>query len=66
MIEIILYIILTCCFLMMIRNLWVYKIRMRLIDEDFELYRSLPSYDAMLIKFWIWDVNHFVRRSRNG
>jgi len=46
--------------LMSVRNEWVYRNRMRLIDESLDQYDSLPSYNQMFIKFWIWDVNKFL------
>ncbi len=54
---------LTVCGIITVRNPWVYKRRMEFIEKYFindgEHYRSLPSYDIMLWKFWIWDITKF-------
>lgn len=46
------------------RTDWVFEQRMRLIDEDFNAYRRLPSYDKMLRGhgFWRWDINYYLRK----
>ena len=46
------------------RNSWVYRQRLKLIDEDFMVYMTLPSYEAMLYGqgFWIWDIKYFIGR----
>jgi len=44
-----------------IRNNWVYKNRIKLIDDDWEAYKKLPSYDQMMFKFWVWDINKFIK-----
>jgi hypothetical protein len=47
-------IILLWCGFMLIRNQWVYKTRMKWIDEDIERYRRAKGYDAMVYRFWNW------------
>ncbi len=56
-------IFLVVCVYFAIRNHWVYTQRLKLIDEDFDTYRKLPSYDAMMIGrgFWRWDIEYFIR-----
>ncbi|MET0439171.1 MAG: hypothetical protein ABW043_16930 [Devosia sp.] len=53
---------------MLARNSWVFKQRMKLIRQSaydpatntLSPYASLPSYEAMLWRFWIWDINKFI------
>lgn len=48
-----------------IRNEWVYRKRLAMIDQDLDLYRSLPSYEAMLYRyFWVWNFEWFINRSK--
>ena len=44
-----------------IRNNWVYNNRIKLISDDWETYQKLPSYDQMMFKFWVWDINKFIK-----
>jgi len=44
------------CFFMLFRNDWVFKQRQRLLDENFFEYSKYWSYEKMLQKFYIWDV----------
>lgn len=39
----------------------VYNYRIDLLWDDFEAYNKLPSYDEMVCKFWIWDLDKFVK-----
>jgi hypothetical protein len=48
------------CFFKMHRNNWVYKVRLKMIDDDYETYHRLPSYDYMCDCWWIWDVKKFI------
>lgn len=43
-----------------IRNNWVYKNRIKLIDDDWKAYQKLPSYDQMMLRFWVWNINKFI------
>jgi hypothetical protein len=54
------------------RNIWVYNQRCNLIDEAYKdalagkdiknsRYYQLPSYNSMFNRFWIWDVNKFIK-----
>lgn len=45
----------------LIRNEWVYKNRIKLINDDWESFKKLPSYDQMMFKFWVWDINKFIK-----
>lgn len=51
---------------MMIRNVWVFKVRTRCLDAsrwdgtNHDPYDRLPSYGEMLWRFWIWDINKFL------
>jgi len=31
-----------------------------MIDDDYETYHRLPSYDYMCDCWWIWDVKKFI------
>jgi hypothetical protein len=42
------------------RNNWVYDKRTACIDNDFDKYKRLPSYEHMLYRFWIWDIDKFL------
>ena len=51
---------------MLCRNEWVFRERRRLlntmpISEGLRLHRSLPDYDVMMRRFWIWDVRRFMQ-----
>lgn len=53
------------CVLTMIRNNWVFSERMRILNQmpvalGLHDYHRLPSYETMMMKFWIWDVNKFM------
>jgi hypothetical protein len=43
---------------------WVYRVRVKMIYDDFERYKRLPSYLSMALQVWIWDVNKF--RGKHG
>jgi hypothetical protein len=38
------------------RNEWVYKKRTEIIDNHFHEYFNYISYNDMVLKFWIWDI----------
>jgi hypothetical protein len=42
------------------RNVWVYRARVAILAADFEAYRTLPTHDAMVARFWIWDASRFL------
>jgi hypothetical protein len=49
------------------RNEWVYQTRVKIIREDAtrelenQRFNHLPSYDSMMLHFWIWDVEEFIK-----
>ena len=45
---------------MLFRNQWVYNQRIYLINTNFDLYLKLPTYDCMMFKFWVWNVDKFL------
>jgi len=45
-----------CTICLLIRNEWVYRKRVNLIDTNFYEYVKLQSYNYMLWHFWIWDI----------
>lgn len=49
------------CYFLLLRNDWIYKELVNLIDSDFISYKRLPSYDVMLWKIWVWDIKKFLK-----
>ena len=47
--------------LMWVRNAWVCKNRMMLLDLDIELNYTVASYNTMMLKFWKWDIREFIK-----
>jgi len=51
---------------MLLRNEWVCKVRLKCLDDSkwtgggHDPYDRLPSYDFMLYRFWVWDINKFL------
>lgn len=50
----------------LIRNNWVYRARIgelnnphRTLTENLREHDRLPSYDAMMLRCWVWDVEKF-------
>jgi MFS-type transporter involved in bile tolerance (Atg22 family) len=58
----------TMLVVMVQRNNWVYKVRMEFIVENIGSENELVSYDEMMCKFWIWDINKFIKQgeAKNG
>lgn len=48
------------CLFMLVRNEWVYRSRIGLLWADYEAYKRLPSYGAMMSRFWVWDARAFL------
>ena len=46
--------------LMIVRNRWVYRVRMAILYADFAAYQSLPDYDVMMWRLWVWDAAKFL------
>jgi len=44
---------------MLYRNQMVYQYRRQMIDTDMVKYETLPSYDHMMAKFWVWPLSKF-------
>ena len=53
------FIILCFCVFVSFRNAWVYKKSIEAFDRSLKEYHSLPDYDTMMWKFWIWDIEKF-------
>ncbi len=49
------------CIFMLFRNHWVYKQRISLLSKDYHLYKRLPSYNHMMLTFWIWNVKRYIK-----
>lgn len=46
----------------LIRNAWVFKKRMKALRYmGSSSLDSLPSYNTMMLKFWIWDINKLIK-----
>lgn len=43
----------------LVRVRWVFNMRINMIDEDYEAYKRLPTFDAMMRRFWVWDIEAF-------
>jgi hypothetical protein len=56
-------ILLVFCVFMLYRNRWVYRERIKAIS-DYEKYCRLPSYDFMMLHFWVFDINWFLGRQK--
>jgi uncharacterized membrane protein len=50
------------CKAAMYRNEWVFNQCKKLINSNKDLFDRLVSYDEMLSRFWIWDINKFIRK----
>lgn len=42
----------------------VYQYRVHLIWNDFDTYLKLPSFDEMVLKFWVWDFDKFIKEDQ--
>lgn len=56
--------VLLACAFMLRRNEWVCDVRIQElrkmpVERGLHEHDRLPSYDEMLFKFWIWDVEKF-------
>ena len=49
------------CLFMLCRSEWVYSQRTKLLYSDYDKYKKLPDYDIMVNKFWVWNVNKFIK-----
>ena len=45
----------------MYRNTWVFNVRAKILDEDYDEFKKLVSFNQMFWKVWIWDINKFKR-----
>lgn len=54
---------LACCGLMLLRNNWVYRRRIELIETNYAEYASYLDYQEMLRKWWIWDVEKLRKQA---
>lgn len=50
------------CYYMLNRNGWVRKMRLKILyEQGVEEYEKYVDYDAMLNRWWEWDVEKFRR-----
>lgn len=47
--------------LLLWRNTRVHRFRMDLIRSDWRAFNRLPSYDTMLLRFWVWPLRRFLK-----
>lgn len=52
--------LLSSAIMLQIRNNWVYNKRIELLHKGMDKYKLLPSYDTMMYKFWIWNIDKFI------
>jgi membrane-bound metal-dependent hydrolase YbcI (DUF457 family) len=52
-------------FYMLFRNEWVYRNRIKQIEEDIDVYTQMPTYNQMMYKyFWVWKFENFKHKKR--
>jgi hypothetical protein len=44
----------------LVRNELVYRFRILLIRTDPAAYDRLPTYDDMMLRFWVWPLRRFL------
>lgn len=64
MLDVLLLAGLTAAILFLIRNNWVYAVRINELNKGLWHYKQLETYNAMLFKFWIWNVEKFKTNHR--
>ncbi len=48
----------------LIRNECIFRFRTKLIDEDYEAYHLLPSFDTMMWeRWWVWPLSRFLPKT---
>ena len=48
------------CVYLFIRNIWVYKARIWIIENDFKYYDAYPTQAEMLLKYpFVWSLSRF-------
>ena len=45
-----------------IRIRWVYRARTKMISEEYNEYEKLVSWDEMIRRWWVWDVEEFKNK----
>ncbi|PWI80299.1 hypothetical protein DEO48_09545 [Enterobacter sp. CGMCC 5087] len=47
---------------MIIRVMWVHRKRQKVLRcMGLFFYNRLPGHNEMLFKFWVWDINKFIK-----
>ena len=49
---------------MLIRNNVVYRIRTKIIDEDYNTYKRLPTYYDMMYQWRMWNTQDYLTKYR--
>lgn len=57
--------VLAACTYMMYRNNCVFSYRTTMLFSDHAKYETLPSYDTMMGKFWVWPLSKFEPQKPN-
>lgn len=52
--------------LSLFRNDWVLNERTKLLNLDFNKYKKLEDYNTMFLKFWIWNIEKFIKDENNS
>lgn len=60
-IQLILIVLIFIVVFILIRNEWVYRKRVKILREDSDKFYRLEDYDEMMYRFWIWDVEKFIK-----
>ena len=67
MIIALLFLALAFVFLLLVRNEWVLRARLKYLNtHGAALFLQLPPYDQMLYRFWIWDIHKFEPKQGGG
>jgi len=49
--------------MMLFRNGWVHSTRNKILKSGLREFYKLPSYNTMMLKFWIWNVDKFKKNN---
>jgi len=62
---------LASCAYTLFRNACVFSYRMKVLEQcrqdgSLDAYSKLPSYDAMMLRFWVWPLSKFENYQVKG
>jgi hypothetical protein len=55
-----------CSTYLFFRIFKISRFRINLIGEDYIAYLNLPSFENMLLHFWIWPLSRFITRRKKS